>query len=94
LAGKNPGCRKKQLSDSASWIYLGQMSFLSVEYFNSFFGNYYMILSTPHSPPRYVFAAALLLVGGGGGRTSCRMLKTFSLCSQELTEATNFRTQS
>jgi len=44
-----------------------------------------------------LFAAAaglLLLVGGGGGRTSCRMLKTFSLCSQELTEATNFRTQS
>jgi len=56
-----------------------------------------MILSTPHSPPRYVFAAAaglLLLVGGDEGRTSCRMLKTFSLCSQELTEATNFRTQS
>jgi len=56
-----------------------------------------MILSNPHSPPRYVFAAAaglLLLVGGDGGRTSCRMLKTFSLCSQELTEATNFRTQS
>jgi hypothetical protein len=73
------------------------MSFLSVEYFNSFFGNYYMILSNPHSPPRYVFAAAaglLLLVGGDGGRTSCGMLKTFSLSSQELTEATNFRTQS
>jgi amino acid transporter len=38
------------------------MSFLSVEYFNSFFGNYYMILSTPHSPPWYVFGYSLLLL--------------------------------
>jgi len=41
-----------------------------------------MILSTPHSPPRYVFAAAaglLLLVGGDGGRTSYRMLSLYAL---------------
>ena len=33
----NPGCRKKQLTDSASWIYHGQMSFLFCGIFQFFF---------------------------------------------------------